>query len=161
MKQWSKISLFVVLLFVFFSTGCQAIRSRNIEVQAKQTELIADIRENPSQHKGKTVIMEGKILSIAYREWQTEVEFAELPLDLGFSPDLGMQSRKSYYVLFPERLDRSRYRRGKIVTVAASVIGAKEKEGNNYPLFVVEEAHILNRLHEVRFPHYGAMLSRP
>lgn len=107
------------------------------------------------------MIVGGKILGIAYREGQTEVEFAELSLEHGLQPTLDMQAEKSYYVLFPQRLDRSRYRMGKIVRVAATVVGAKEKEGLHYPLLAYEEAHIWNRLPEVRFPHYGAMMARP
>ncbi len=159
MKQWPKFSLVAILLVMIVSAGCQRVLSQHIQAKAEHKQLMTAIHKSPDRYKGKTVIMGGQILSLTYRQWQTEIEFAELPLSKNLHPVLGIPPGLRYYVLFPERLDRSLYRRGNIVTLAANVIGTKKKGENSYPLFTLEEAHIWNRFREVRFPHYGAMLS--
>ncbi len=158
MTQWSKIGLFTTLLFVFSSTGCRTVLSQHIQAKAEGSHLITAIRDDPAPHKGKTLILGGEVVGLVYQGRRTEVEFAELPLENGLHPALGIKPGKSYYVLFPERLDRLLYSKGKIATVAASLIGTKEKEGTSYPLFAYDEVHVWNKLRETRFPDYGAMI---
>jgi outer membrane lipoprotein len=147
-----------VLLFFFFTSGCLAPISKEIQSTADDETLFEEIFENPDEHKGKIVILGGEIQQLRKMESRTEVEFAEVPLYNWDRPALGFEPGEHFFVLFPERLDEFLYRKGKVMTVAGRVIGRRTLRGYDYPLLAYEQSYVWDKLREDRFPSFGAFV---
>lgn len=156
MKQ--KRPLFFALLLFMSTSACNAVLTEQVRSTANEETLFEEIFEDPNQHVGKIIILGGEILRIQYKGEKTEVEFAEIPLYRGGRPALGFDPGEHFFVIFPERLDETLLKRGKVLTIAGRVIGTRRVRGFDYPLFAYEEAYVWDKLREDRFPSYGAFL---
>lgn len=150
-------SLLFLSLFLFV-WGCQGAISKEIQSTADDQTLFEEIFENPDDHRGKIVILGGEIQQLRSIESRTEVEFAEIPLYNWDRPALGFEPGEHFFVIFPERLDKFLYQKGKIMTVAGRVIGRRTLQGYDYPLLAYEESYVWNKLREDRFPSFGAII---
>lgn len=151
----------LIVSFLFISTSaCQAVLSEQVRSTADEETLFEEIFEDPNQHLGKIIVLGGEILSLQYKGPNTEVEFAEIPLYRGGKPALGFDPGEHFFVIFPERVDETLLKRGKVITIAGRVIGTKQVRGFDYPLFAYEEAYVWDKLRQDRFPSYGAFLGQ-
>ncbi|MFQ5598450.1 MAG: Slp family lipoprotein [Nitrospiria bacterium] len=160
MKIKSKVGLFAAILFLFASSGCRTALFQPLH-SPEDPELLTEIRENPNRHKGKLVLLGGTVRRLRYQEWKTELELSEIPLENGVHPSLGHPPGERFYVIFPERLDRFMYMKGKVMTISARVIGTRSVDGDQFPLLAYEKVHVWNKLRQDRFPSFGALLGRP
>src|SRR5581483_689929 len=158
LERFFSFSLFFLLMIVL--SGCQSMLSERVRSTADEETLFEEVFENPAEHKGKIIILGGEVRDLRYRDNKTEVEFAEIPLYKGGHPALGFDPGEHFFVIFPERLDPYLFKWGKVMTVAGRVIGTKEVNGQNYPLFAYEDAYVWDKLREDRFPSYGAFVGQ-
>lgn len=160
MKLERLLSFSMLFLLIAAFSGCQAMLSERVRSTADEATLFEEVFENPAEHQGKVIILGGEVRELRYRENKTEVEFAEIPLYKGGHPALGFDPGEHFFVVFPERLDPYLFKWGKVMTLAGRVIGTKQVNGQNYPLFAYEDAYVWDKLREDRFPSYGAFLGQ-
>jgi outer membrane lipoprotein len=160
MKSERPLPFYPLLLLFIALSGCQAMLSEQVRSTADEETLFEEIFENPDHHKGKIVILGGEVQQLRYNERKTEVEFSEIPLYKGGQPALGFDPGQRFFVIFPERLDPFLFKKGKVMTIAGRVIGARNVEGSDYPLFSYEEAYVWDKLREDRFPSFGAFIGQ-
>jgi len=148
----------LAILLLFALSGCQTAKFQSIQMTEAHETLFEQIRRNPNRHRGKLILVGGEVRGLEYKEWKTEVAFSQVPLENNVHPQLGVAGGDLFYVVFPERLDKFYYKKGKVVTVSGRVIGTRTIEGEVFPLLEVEEVEVWNRLRQDRFPAFGAFL---
>lgn len=148
------------LLFFISTSACNAVLSEQVRSTANEETLFEEIFEDPNEHLGKIILLGGEILRLQYKGQKTEVEFAEIPLYRGGKPALGFDPGEHFFVIFPERVDETLLKKGKVLTIAGRVIGTRQLHGYDYPLFAYEEAYVWDKLRQDRFPSYGAFLGQ-
>lgn len=156
-RIWSP---FFISFLLMLTSACSSILSEQVRSTADEETLFEEIFEDPHQHKGKIFLLGGEIVRLQYVGEKTEVEFAEIPLYRGGHPALGFDAGEHFFVLFPERVDETLLRKGKVMTIAGRVIGTRQVRGFDYPLFAYEEAYVWDKLRQDRFPSFGAFLGQ-
>jgi starvation-inducible outer membrane lipoprotein len=156
MKQ--KWPVILVLLLFISALACTSVLTEQVRSTADEETLFEEIFEDPNQHLGKIIILGGEIVRIQYKGQTTEVEFAEIPLYRGGKPALGFDPGEHFFMIFPERIDETLLKKGKVLTIAGRVIGTRNLRGFDYPLFAYEEAYVWDKLRQDRFPSYGVFL---
>ncbi len=150
--------LLAVFLLLIAISGCQTAQFQGILPIEEEETLLDQVRRNPNRHRDKVILVGGEIQGLRDLEWKTEIEFAELALDNEIHPRLGAEPRGRFYVVFPERVDKFLYKKGKIMTISGRLIGTRVIDGEAYPLLEFQEAQVWNRLREDRFPSFGAFV---
>ena len=158
MKQ--KWHIFLILLVFLSTPACNAILSEQVRSTADEETLFEEVFSDPNEHLGKIIILGGEILRLQYQGPKTEVEFAEIPLYRGGKPALGFDPGEHFFVVFPDRVDETLLKKGKVMTIAGRLIGTRKLHGYDYPLFAYEEAYVWDKLRQDRFPSYGAFLGQ-
>ena len=156
-RIWQPLFIFALLISLPACTGILSDQDRST---ADEETLFEESFEDPTQHKGKIFILGGEIIHLQYVGQKTEVEFAEIPLYRGGHPALGFDPGEHFFVVFPDRVDETLLKRGKVMTIAGRVIGTRQVRGFDYPLFSYEESYVWDKLHQDRFPSYGAFLGQ-
>lgn len=152
--------LFLTLLLFIHTSACTAVLTEQVRSTADEETLFEEIFEDPNQHMGKIIILGGEILHFRHLGQKTEVEFAEIPLYRGGKPALGFDPGEHFFVVFPDRIDETLLKKGKVITIAGRVIGTRTMRGFDYPLFSYEEAYVWDKLRQDRFPSYGAFVGQ-
>ncbi|GEM_PF-3343989 len=153
-------TIFLSLFLLLSLSACQAVLSEQVRSTADEDTLFEEVLLDPNQYVGKIIVLGGEILHLQYEGPRTEVEFAEIPLYRGGKPALGFDPGEHFFVIFPERVDETLLRKGKVLTIAGRVIGTRKLHGYDYPLFAYEEAYVWDKLRQDRFPSYGAFLGQ-
>lgn len=155
--------LLLGLLLMAPALGCGGIITKQTRAQVDPNLSSAAAMAAPDQHKGKIILIGGRVLSLEHLHGQTMIEMAEIPLHAGGHPVLGAPPGNHYFLVIPFEEDGLRFKYGKLVTAAAEVLGETQPEVGVYmsragrlPIFEVKEAHVWDKVRKTRFLPFGA-----
>lgn len=102
--------------------GCHPI-SKSVSKEAERDLSFAEIRENPDQHLGKTVVLGGTIIRTETRQDETVVEVQQHKLGGTLEPREGDRTGGRFLAVFPGPLDPAEYEKGRRITVGGRIEG--------------------------------------
>ncbi|WP_028574834.1 Slp family lipoprotein [Desulfonatronovibrio hydrogenovorans] len=154
------IRMMLVLMGLFLLLpSCAPVISGPVMKTVDQSVSFADLRQNISVMKGKTLVLGGRILNTVPLERETWVEILEHPLDIRQRPLTGDESGGRFLVFFPGFLDPSVYAPGRLVTVAGQVEGKEVRPLGEmeyvYPVIMAVEHHLWQISSLSRSPRLG------
>jgi outer membrane lipoprotein len=136
--------------------GCTHVISETVRQQAQPPVTFADLRTNPEELKGRTVILGGEILQTSNLREGTRMEILQRPLSQSETPKLTDTTGGRFMAFCKEYLDPAVYAPQRRITMAGRVLGSYDgKVGEvdyTYPLISCEETHL--------FPTASAELRR-
>ena len=102
--------------------GCHPI-SRSVTKEAERNLSFAEIRENPDQYSGKTVVLGGTVIRTETRQDETVVEVRQMRLGGTLEPQEGDKTGGRFLAVFPGPLDPAEYTEGRRITVGVEIEG--------------------------------------
>jgi outer membrane lipoprotein len=115
--------IFVVLLLGIVSGCASSPISQTYRHEAQGNFTIGQVRQNPYNYIGVTVIWGGQIIATNNTAEGTEVVVLAMPLDSDDYPVLGAGSEGRFIAQIPGFLDPEIYQRGKLITLAGQITG--------------------------------------
>lgn len=149
-------NLFILLCLIALSGCSHVISSVNLE-KADTSVSIAYLMKDPEKYKGKIIIIGGNIISVLNRSDGTWIEVLQKDLDSWGKPAENDKTLGRFIVFHEGYLDSAIYARGRLLTLAGEVMGAKKlplgETEYNYPLIKSMELHVMDhrRSPPVRF----------
>jgi len=142
-----KDSGFFLLLFLLFLPGCSHVISKDLRNTANLSLTLAQVKQSPEAHKGKTVVWGGEIIQTEnQKDGTTLIEVFQMPLSSRGEPKETVASEGRFLALVDKYLDPYLFRRGKKVTVAGEIRGEKIRPlgeiDYRYPLLLSREVHL-------------------
>ena len=102
--------------------GCHPI-SRSVTKEAEHNLSFAEIRENPDQYRGKTVVLGGTVIRTETRQDETVIEVRQMKLGGTLEPRDGEKTGGRFLAVFPGALDPAEYTEGRRITVGGEIEG--------------------------------------
>lgn len=114
--------------------GCLTALPKEIIKQSDPSISFASLVRDAKRFKGKIVILGGTIVSLRNKRKGSELAILQLPLNLRGMPDLEDKPGGIFLVQHSKPLDRSLFKKGQRITLAARVVGSKirKKDRNRY-----------------------------
>ena len=138
--------LLALLLSGFLGSGCAPVISKSILEQVNPNISFEDLRKDPGAYVGQTVLLAGVIVKTTNTPSGTILEIYQTQKDWEERPTNVDQSGGRFLAEYNGFLDPEIYSKGKQVTVAGKVTGAKTmKLGEleyRYPCIKIEEIHL-------------------
>lgn len=137
-----------LLLFISATllSGCAHVISRDMLDQVDQEITFADLRNDPSRYRGKTVLLGGVIVDTFIEKNETLLEIYQTELDSISEPIDPDRSQGRFLAQYRGFMDSEIWRKGRKVTVAGIVEGEKTRKLENmdyrYPYLRVREIHL-------------------
>jgi starvation-inducible outer membrane lipoprotein len=123
---------FLVLLSSLLAVSC-AVISKEAREDAEKDVSFRQLVENPSQHKGKIVILGGYILNARSAEGGVLIEVEQAPLSIWQIPKDRDQSEGRFVVVEKRSEDTASFKAGSAITVAGRVLGQMIPGTENCP----------------------------
>lgn len=159
MKYRRHTLLLLTLASIVGATGCAYPVSKKYRDKVRERVSFTDVREEPEQYKGETVIWGGVILKARNTEDGSELEVLQTPLNFLYEPGDPRESKGRFIAKTPKFLDPEVYDKSKVITVAGTVVGKKAKKLDEaqytYPVVEIEESYLWERRQDYR--HYPRM----
>jgi starvation-inducible outer membrane lipoprotein len=114
--------LLLVLLSSLLAVSC-AVISKEAREEAEKDVSFRQLVENPSMHKGKTVLLGGYILNARSAEGGVLIEVEQAPLSTWWIPRARDQSEGRFVVVEKRSEDTGSFKSGSAITVAGRVLG--------------------------------------
>ena len=128
--------------------GCTVI-SRGMMAQADRDVTFSQLKADTGRYKGQTVILGGHIIEVRNRVRETVMLVLESPLGSGQEPRPRDQSQGRFMLYCEGFLDPEVYAKGRMITVAARVLGqTREAIGDEpyiYPTLETREIYLWER----------------
>jgi len=112
----------LVLLVGLFVDSC-AVISKEVREEAEKDVSFRQLVENPSQYRGKTVILGGYILNARGGEEGVLIEVEQAPLSVWQIPEDRRRSEGRFVVIEKRNNDPAFFKEGSALTVAGTVLG--------------------------------------
>ena len=150
--------LIIIIMAVFWSSGCAHVISEDV-LQAVNTEVeFAELLKSPQDYQGEVVLLGGIIVSTKNKAGGTLLEVYQTEMDSGGKPIDVDESQGRFLALYEGFLDSAIYRKGKKVTIAGIVSGERVmKIGRvdyHYPYLVVKELHLWKEAPPYKYEPY-------
>lgn len=140
---WALLSLTVIGVF---SAGCAPAISKAVRAQVDRNLFFSEVLRAPDDHRGKTVLWGGDILSTLNRKDGTVIEILQKPLDYENRPKDVDASGGRFLAFYGAYLDPAIYAEGRQVTVAGPILGKEVRPLGEieytYPLVRPVEIHL-------------------
>ena len=120
-----------ILVFSLFliTQGCAPAISPSVKKDTNLGLNFNRVIKNPDLFKGEKILWGGKIVSIKYRKDGTLIEVIQIPLDMFDNPAEEISLSKGRFLILSEWfLDSEVYKKGKEITVAGIIKGARVKK---------------------------------
>lgn len=169
MKQKSaNFNLIVALLLCAIAgstlVSCATV-SRDVRREAATEVTFADLRRNPEQYVGETVILGGYILETRNFEDETRLLVIQAPLSVREEPKERDLSEGRFILVYVGFLDPEIYERDRKITVAGEVLGSEEAriDGRRFvmPRLRIREIHLWADPRETRGFYYHEPFYHP
>jgi outer membrane lipoprotein len=150
-KHAKHVCLVICLVFVLGgSVGCASspmVVPENLQNQIDHTLTFSQLLQDPEAHKGKTVVLGGKVLSAKRLTGGTQLEVLQLPLDPSQRPIVARtDSLGRFLAVETDFLDPAIFPADIPVTLVAKVTGmttAKlDDETYDYPTVAIQHLHV-------------------
>ncbi len=154
-----KVQLVSVIPLIFLVSGCAHVISKDIRANSDLSLTLSQVRENPDEFKGKSVVWGGEIIQVVNQEdGTTEVEIFQRPLGVWGEPNQTAASEGRFLVLADRFLDPYVYQSGRKITVAGEITGEEKKELGEteyqYPLLTSKQIYIWPVYYYPPYPYY-------
>jgi outer membrane lipoprotein len=151
MRWWNRYLVWSLMLLISMAVvGCRHTISAPVRQQAEPPLPFSELRNNPDDFTGRTIIVGGDILSTRNTAQQTFVEVLQKPLDAFERPITTDQTAGRFMIRCDEYLDPALYAKGRQITIAGRVLGSYTgKVGDApylYPLISCIESHLWPKL---------------
>ncbi|MFQ5715644.1 MAG: Slp family lipoprotein [Nitrospinales bacterium] len=141
--QFKSIWRFLPGLVFFMVAGCLAGLPDKVLKEADPSVSFDNLVRFTKSYKGKMVVLGGTIVSMKDVRSGSELAILQLPLDRHGMPKPGDRPGGIFLVRHNKSIDRSSFRKGQRITLAAKVIGRRIREKNqgkfSFPLLRLEE----------------------
>lgn len=136
----------VIIMAAILCTGCAHVISKDVLKEVNRNVGFAELRKSPQFYQGEMVLLGGVIVRVKYKEdvtlleiYQTEMDREDRPIDLDVSGGRFLAQYGGF-------LDREVYRKGREVTIAGIVKGAKIMKLGEidylYPYLLIRDIHL-------------------
>ena len=146
------------LLVALATTGCGHVISDTVRRQVDPTVSLSALRTNPEAFKGRMALLGGQIVQTHNTPEGSSLEVLHKPLDRVDRPTLTDYSEGRFMALCDRYLDPAVYTRGRDVTIAGQVLGARAGQIGDmqytYPLVGCVELYLWPKVETVA-PYYG------
>lgn len=127
--------------------GCsRQVISREALLLTDQTVPFAAVRENPTAHAGRHLLVGGAVARVSNTPEGAELEVVQLPLSSSDRPDEKKGSEGRFLARNRDFLDPLIYKPGRMVTLVGKVTGevTRPLDGVDYryPILAVREIHV-------------------
>lgn len=151
----SRFSWFLFFFLIISLPGCAHVISRDLRSRVDPSLTFKQVFQNPNAYKDKTVLWGGEIIeTLNQKDGTTLIEVFQRPLGWRDEPKETFASEGRFLILAEKYLDPYLFRRGKKVTVAGEILGAKTKPlgeiDYRYPLLLGKQVY----LWEDSYPYY-------
>lgn len=123
--------------------GCLTALPKKIVRQSDPSITFESLVRDAKRFRGKIVILGGTIVSLRNKRRGSELAILQSPLNRRGMPDAEEKPGGIFLVRHNKPLDRSLFRKGQKITLAAKVIGSKIRKKNkdrySYPLLLLKE----------------------
>ena len=151
----------LTLAAIIGATGCAYPISAKYRDKVRKRVTFTDIREEPEEYKGETVIWGGVILETKNTDEGSELEVLQTPLNFLYEPGQAKKSRGRFIAKTSKFMDPEIYDKSKVITVAGTVVGKRTRkldEANyTYPVVQIEESYLWERTRDDRYYYYPRM----
>ena len=159
-QWWQKLSVCGLVVLAALASGCAHTISQPIREQADPTVSFGQLQANPEAYKGRIVILGGEIQQTRNSPEGTLLEVVQKPLDAAERPFLTDRTGGRFMALCERYLDPAVYTKGRGITVAGRVLGARTGQigelDYTYPLLSCLELHLWPQALPVpRYYYYG------
>ena len=123
-KRKITLTLCLCALVLVLATGCNNPINQEYRDQARSGPTFPQALANPNAYVSATVVWGGEIVQTANHVADTDVTVLQEPLDLNAQPQSGLTSTGRFIARTHGFLDPARYRPGRLVTVAGTIVGS-------------------------------------
>lgn len=151
--------IFVLLLLAAAVSSCAAPIASQYRKEATPGLTFPMVYQDPAAHKGSFVIWGGSVIKTITTASGSEMFVLETPLGSRDWPESIEYSRGRFIVTSTYNLDPLVYHRGKRVTVAGEVVGARQIKGKKsgvtftYPVVQAKQIYLWKRKHYHAYPY--------
>jgi outer membrane lipoprotein len=143
----NKFKPFLLFILFLFISGCAHVISKEIRDHSDLSLTLRQVRQNPNDYKGKSVVWGGDIVQTTnQKDGTTLIEVFQRPLGRRGEPKETLSSEGRFLILVEKYLDPYIYRRGKRITVAGEMMGEKIKPlgemDYRYPLLLSKQIYL-------------------
>jgi len=154
MKNWFQ--FFLLLFLTVLLSGCAHVISKDLRDKADRTITFKQVLQDPNAYVDKFTLWGGEIVqAINQKDGSTLVEVFHRPLGWRGEPKLTQSSDGRFLALAEKYLDPYLFRKGRKVTVAGKILGAKTRPlgemDYRYPLLSGEQIYLWE---EYYYPAY-------
>ncbi len=136
----------VIFAGAILCSGCAHVISTDVLREVNRDIGFAELRKNPQAYKGEMVLLGGVIVEVMYKQEGTLLEIYQTKMDREDRPISLDVSEGRFLAKYDGFLDSEIYRKGREVTIAGMVMGAKiMKLGEieyHYPYLLIKEIHL-------------------
>jgi len=148
----------LLLIILFLLSGCAHVISKDIRSHSDLSLTLRQVRQNPDDYKGKSVVWGGDIVqTINQKDGTTLIEVFQMPLGWRGEPKETLSSDGRFLILVEKYLDPYIYQKGRKITVAGEILGEKIKPlgemGYKYPLLLSKQIYLWEDYYP-RYPYY-------
>lgn len=141
--------LVLAVLVALMMTGCAHVISEEMRRQVAQELTFREVTREPIKYQGKFVLWGGVIVKCTNTREGTQIEVFQTALGSRGKPKDIDVSQGRFFVLHPEYLDCSIYRKGRKITVIGEISVQKtlplDEIEYTYPLISATEIHLWER----------------
>ena len=158
MKNWFQ--SFLLLFLTVLLSGCAHVISRDLRDKADSTLTFKQVLQDPNAYIDKFALWGGEIIqTINQKDGTTLIEVFQRPLGWREEPKLTQPSEGRFLALAEKYLDPYLFRRGRKVTVAGKILGAKMRPlgemDYRYPLLLGEQIYLWEEYYyPAYYPYY-------
>lgn len=150
--------LLLALAAIIGATGCSYPISKKYRDRVRESVTFTDVREEPEEYKGETVIWGGVVLETRNTEEGSELEVLHTPLSFLYEPTDPKKSKGRFIAKTSRFLDPEVYDKSKLITVAGNVVAKRTKKLDetmySYPVVQIEESYLWERRRDDRYDYY-------
>ena len=135
-----------------------AVTSQQLRDEAGLPILFEDLLANPSEYRGRVVVLGGYILEVQNKPEGSIITVIQAPLDWREKPKSRELSQGRFFVTTDRFLDPEVYLKGHRLTVGGSVVGARAQSVGGatfrFPVVEVQELYLWPKGTQWRGPRY-------
>jgi len=136
--------------------GCAYPISEQVKKEVTKDVTFPMVLENPSAYVGDIVLWGGVIIKTVNLNQESEIFVLDTPLDHWEEPEPEQYSRGRFIAKTAGFLEPEVYRKGKKITLAGEIIGAKTlplgKTEYRYPVVMIKQFHVWKKV--PYYPYY-------
>jgi len=151
---------FLLLFLTVLLSGCAHVISKDLRDKADRALTFKQVLQDPNAYIDKITLWGGEIIqTINQKDGTTLVEVFQRPLGWREEPKLTQPSEGRFLALAEKYLDPYLFRRGRKVTVAGKILGAKMRPlgemDYRYPLLLGEQIYLWEEYYyPAYYPYY-------